>query len=199
MASIVFVCTGNLCRSPQAEQYFRAQSTKAQEEFGGLSIDVSSAGSRTRDGLQMPAPAHRWAENLGGDPSRHLSRQLTTEIVESADLLIALARDHRATIAKLSPRAARRTFTLLEFERIVTGSDGSSLADGPPDNGNLIAWRDHAAAHRGLFVGTPEADSVVDPIGLDEDTYERSARSIFIAVEGIIRTFYGTTHRAPAH
>ena len=89
--SILFVCTGNIFRSLAAEQAMKV--LLGPQTFylvGSAGIDVK------------PQPVHEWVKAMlhmkGADPSRHVQRQVTREMVEAADLVIAMSRNHQAFI-----------------------------------------------------------------------------------------------------
>lgn len=86
--SILFVCTGNIFRSLAAEQAFKVLLGPSPSYL------VGSAGIDAK-----PQPIHDWVKTrlskYGGDPSSHVQRQLTSEMVEKADLIIAMGRNHQ--------------------------------------------------------------------------------------------------------
>jgi protein-tyrosine-phosphatase len=86
--SVLFVCTGNIFRSMTAEYALKAG-------LGiGSSCLVSSAGI-----VVKPQSVHDWVQTRlrekGADTTTHIQRQLTKELVEAADLVIAMGRDHQ--------------------------------------------------------------------------------------------------------
>ena len=107
MDKIVFVCTGNTCRSPMAEGLFRAL---GGEEKTGLT--ASSAGVFTVDDLSASDFAVAAAEELGADIKAHRSRMLTAEIVEGARYLVCMTAAHYDRVLELFPQAAGKVFTL---------------------------------------------------------------------------------------
>jgi protein-tyrosine phosphatase len=91
LQSILFVCTGNIFRSVTAEYALKAS-------LGcGTYCAVRSAGIDAK-----PQSMHSWVQTRlrekGADPTTHVQRQLTKELVEAADLVIAMGRDHQAFI-----------------------------------------------------------------------------------------------------
>ena len=89
--SVLFVCTGNIFRSVTAEYALKAR-------FGeGTSCSVSSAGIDAK-----PQSAHDWVQTRlrekGADLTAHVQRQLTKELIESSDLVIAMGRDHQVFV-----------------------------------------------------------------------------------------------------
>ena len=110
MKTILFICTGNVCRSPMAEGLFR----KAMAGRGEFRI--FSAGLGAVDG-QPPTPHSVTAmKEIGIDISAQRSRALTVDLVRQADLILGMTHGHTDTIALLYPPAAEKTFLLREFD-----------------------------------------------------------------------------------
>ena len=97
--SVLFVCTGNIFRSVTAEYALKARLGE------GTSCVVSSAGIDAK-----PQSVHDWVQTRlrekGADPSRHVPRQLTKELVEAADLVVAMGRDHQVFVREKFGRDA---------------------------------------------------------------------------------------------
>jgi protein-tyrosine phosphatase len=106
---LLFVCTGNICRSPLAERLTRSILGPCP------ALQVISAGTRARAGTQMTERARRVLVRLGGDPDGFGSRPLTSELVAAADLVLTATSEHRAESVAAFPPAATRTFTIAEF------------------------------------------------------------------------------------
>ena len=110
MKTILFICTGNVCRSPMAEGLFR-KATGGNNEFR-----VLSAGLGAMDG-QPPTPHSVTAmRELGIDISSQRSRALTGELVRQSDFIFGMTHGHVDTISLLYPAAAEKTFLLREFD-----------------------------------------------------------------------------------
>ncbi len=110
MKTILFVCTGNVCRSPMAEGLFR------QAMAGRNDFQVFSAGLGAVDG-QPPSPfAVQAMREIGIDISHQRSRRLTAEDVEKADYIFGMTHSHVDTVTLLYPQAAEKTFLLREFD-----------------------------------------------------------------------------------
>ncbi|MEE8330792.1 MAG: low molecular weight protein arginine phosphatase [Acidimicrobiia bacterium] len=97
---IVFVCTGNICRSPMAE----AIATQLEKRHGGL-VQFASAGTYASEGHGATRQAIEAAAEIGVAMRWHRSRQLTAEVVADADLLVALDQEHVDYIAEHFPEA----------------------------------------------------------------------------------------------
>src|SRR5687768_17427985 len=110
MKTVLFVCTGNICRSPMAEGLFR-HATKGRSDFRVLSAGVGAV-----DGLPPSEFAVRALRELGIDISKQRSRMLTAELVNQADYIFGMTHSHVDAITLLYPQAAEKTFLLREFD-----------------------------------------------------------------------------------
>ena len=95
---ILFVCTGNTCRSPTAEGLLRA----ALAARGLDQVIVSSAGTGAWDGAPVSEAAYLVGLEQGLDLSEHRARLLTRDLVRGADLILAMSGHHVARVAELS-------------------------------------------------------------------------------------------------
>jgi glycine hydroxymethyltransferase len=110
MKTILFICTGNICRSPMAEGLFR-HAVQGRGQFR-----VLSAGLGAMDG-QPPTPhSVRAMRELGIDISHQRSRMLTGELVRQADYIFGMTHSHVETIALMYPQMAEKTFLVREFD-----------------------------------------------------------------------------------
>lgn len=191
MLEILTVCTGNVCRSPIAQQLL-------QRHLDGLAVRFGSAGTRARDGMRMTPEAAEFATWLGVPQEMtavHQARVLTDHRLASVDLALAMARDHRREIVELNPTFLRKTFTIRELHRLVGSvSDHeliSSAMCGPGTNPHqrLTAILAFVASLRGIVPPpqTADVDDVVDPYGRSRRTYEISVAQISEAVPSVER------------
>src|SRR5947208_14418223 len=110
MKTVLFVCTGNVCRSPMAEGIFR-HAVQGRGDFR-----VLSAGLGAVDG-HAPSPyAVQAVRELGIDISGQRSRMLSPELVHQADFIFGMTHSHIDTVMLLYPHAAEKTFLLREFD-----------------------------------------------------------------------------------
>lgn len=128
MDKIVFICTGNTCRSPMAEGLFRAHNG---EEKTGLT--AASAGLYTENGLPASGNAVTAAAELGADITSHRSRMLTPELAREAKYLVCMTGAHYDRLCELFPDCADKIFTLLPED----------ISD--PFGGDLATYRRSAA------------------------------------------------------
>jgi protein-tyrosine-phosphatase len=87
---LLFVCTGNICRSPMAEAIAR----RLLDAAGREDVVASSAGTAAWDGAPASEGAYLIALEHGLDLSAHRARQITTDLVESADLILGMSPHH---------------------------------------------------------------------------------------------------------
>lgn len=106
---VLFVCTGNICRSPTGERL-----TAAFARDTGADVTATSAGTRAVVGHGVHAESARVLQRLGGDPSGFAARRLTPAIATNADLVLTMTARHRDEVLTAAPRTMKRTFTLLE-------------------------------------------------------------------------------------
>jgi RpiB/LacA/LacB family sugar-phosphate isomerase len=110
MKTILFICTGNVCRSPMAEALFR-KAVAGRGDFRAL-----SAGLGAVDGQPPTQHSVTAMRELGVDISAQCSRALTAELVTRADYIFGMTRGHVDTVGLLYPAAAEKTFLLREFD-----------------------------------------------------------------------------------
>jgi len=108
---ILFVCTGNICRSPMAEGILRSElSPRALSR-----AEVASAGVGAVSGLPASENAVKVCEDEGIDIGGHRSQPLTPALIESCDLVLAMEEHHRVAAERMAPRFGERIHLLSRF------------------------------------------------------------------------------------
>ena len=143
---ILFVCTGNICRSPSAERLAIAYAA----EHGIPDFTASSAGTRAVIGHPIHRDAARTLEQLGADASGFSARQLKPKFVSDADLVITMTTEQRDVSLEVAPRQMKRTFTLIEASRLAAEFGAETISD-------LAAMRPYLSANG--------PSDIPDPIG----------------------------------
>jgi len=154
---LLVVCRANLIRSPIATGLLRTTLQKA----GCSELVVRSAGLQVAPGSTPPEAAMRAAEDQGIDLISHRASGVTASAVSCAALVLTMTEAQRAAVARLSPMATPRVFTLAELVRLTT------VPDAPEEQ----TWRELAHwAHvrRPLVAPASEPEDVPDPIGRSE-------------------------------
>ena len=170
---VLCVCTGNLCRSPVAERLLTARL--------GSTVEVTSAGTFGVVGAPIAPPMVARLVAAGVNASDFAARRLLASTVRSADLVLALTSEHRGDVVELSPAAVRRTFTLLEFARLIGTIDPSALPDGTPAD----RLRDAVPLAARLRHRSASSDDVDDPLGQPEAAFQRAFDEIDEATRAI--------------
>lgn len=112
---VLFVCIGNVCRSPLGERLLRA---RLPEQY-----DVSSAGVGALVGAPMDPDAAAQLAGLGGSAEGFVARQLSEQMVHQADLLLTATLEIRSRVLSEYPTALHRTFTVREFAALLDHTD----------------------------------------------------------------------------
>lgn len=125
MKKVLFVCTGNTCRSPMSKALFE----KLLKDKGIDNISVDSAGLSAVDGDGISANATEVLKEEGIELSYHKAKRLSAEMVNNADLIVALSPSHRGIISACCPNHVGKTVVL-----------GDGILD--PYGGNIDIYRE---------------------------------------------------------
>lgn len=189
MLRILTVCTGNVCRSPLAALLLA-------ERLKGTDVIVESAGMRAlvdhpaTDETARLAVEHGLTSEIA---ATHRARLASEAILGEADLILAMAREHRHAIVDLVPRRLRSTFTLRELARLAHEASDVELeeaAAGSPDpQDRLRRVLGFVSSLRGTIDPPPAAadDDIVDPYRRSWDTYLLSASQLVPAIDDVAR------------
>ncbi|BFH65616.1 low molecular weight protein arginine phosphatase [Paenibacillus azoreducens] len=186
MKHILFVCTGNTCRSPMAEALLRKM---AKER--GLGVEARSAGVAAMDGM----PMSRHAEAVLRD--HHIdecltSKALSQEAVRWSDLILTLTQGHKQHVIRSFPEAAGKVFTLKEYAE----NDPGVLNDLKELDGLYATWE--VKRSLGQDLSDEERESLIeiqqripsfdisDPFGGTREDYDMAAAEIRTAIERLL-------------
>jgi protein-tyrosine phosphatase len=166
---VLFVCIGNVCRSPLGERLLTAR-------LGADGFEVASAGVGAMVGQPMTPEAAAHLESYGGSADGFAARQLVPRMVNESDLVLTATRAIRTRVLEDTPAALRRTFTVREFAALV------DLV--LPDNDPAVLVR--SAAEERSRAALDDYD-IPDPYGRGDDAHRVAAESMRTAVERIAK------------
>ncbi len=191
MVSVLVVCTGNVCRSPIAEGFLRVA---LERRLGDEVPLVVSAGTAGWEGSAATPEAVRAAAEHGVDISAHVARRLLREHVDAADLVVAMAGEHRDAVLGALPETGSKTFTLKELVRLLESLPPVRRTGAPEEQlAACIAEADRLRASG--FAGNTHDEDIVDPLGMPVDSYRAVAWELD---EWCHRLADGLFGRAPA-
>lgn len=140
--NILFVCTGNTCRSPMAA----AIMAKIAEE-NDMDVYSESAGLLADQGKPASANAVKAMERMGIDLSSHRTKQVTQELLDQCDLVLTMTEGHKMMLAGMA--GLKNVYTLAEY----AGSDGD-IQD--PFGGDISEYDDTAKEIYDIMVDVAE-------------------------------------------
>jgi tRNA threonylcarbamoyl adenosine modification protein (Sua5/YciO/YrdC/YwlC family) len=132
--NVLFVCTGNSCRSVMAEAYLK----KLLAQQHRTDIHVSSAGIMALQGMGASEGTREVLATEGIDVSMHRAQRISRELVEQSDLILVMDEVHEDNLQQLAPEAKNRLFLLKEFAKI--NDTNLNIAD--PAGGSLEFYQD---------------------------------------------------------
>jgi protein-tyrosine phosphatase len=185
---VIFVCTGNICRSPMAEQMLIQKAEKNK-----LPIKVVSAGVMAMTGDPMTPQSADAMTKRGFTPTKHVSQDLTPKLLEEADLVLTATLDHRSAIARMLPKASKYSFTIDEFARLTSFLRADpefqeEFKKKPKETRDQYLKRamHEAVLLRGMVPTNLDPKDVVDPYGESIEVYNQVAEHIDVMLEIIV-------------
>jgi protein-tyrosine phosphatase len=198
--TILFVCTGNVCRSPVAEVLTRHLLHE------GLGADVArffvaSAGTAAVTGTRMDrhSRAALTVRGLDHDAAVFRARRLDQAMVADADLVLTAERFHRRHVVLLEPSALATTFAFREVVRLLDGANRDALPSDPVARARATV---DLARHRRGWAGyvSEAADAVPDPVDLAPSMHQSSTELIHATSRRLVDLLFPpSSPRIPKH
>ncbi len=145
MKRVLFVCSGNTCRSPMAQGLF----TRMIADYLGGDLaneyDVWSAGIFAADGIPAAQAAVDTMLQYGIDLSTHRSRRIDQDMINNADLVLVMTREHCLYMMEMFAESKGKIFLLSDF----AGYDGQEIFD--PYGMGIESYKKSARQIKGML------------------------------------------------
>ena len=183
---ILFVCTGNICRSPMAQAMLshrlRELSASASARFV-----IASAGTEALVGSAMEPHAVDALGKLTIDLTAFEAQAVNEQLIGEADLILTATRKHRAAVVTAVPDVVRRAFTIREFARLADSLGAEALVASDP-----AALVERVASQRGQSPPVDKSeDDIADPYLQSKKVYAQTAALLQPAIEVIATALVG--------
>ena len=181
---VLFICTGNICRSPMGELLFRTYTQ-------GTSLEVGSAGTHSLAGHSIDPSSKALMDAVGINSSQFRSTQLTQDIADNSDLILCFEPEQRHNIVVIAPTALPYTFTLTDFSNMCAYCAQHNMITGVTIQERLQSVIDQSMQIRPML---PPSATIPDPYRKNFEAFRSAARATNDAIRNILRSIsYNTT------
>lgn len=179
--NVLLVCTGNICRSATAQQFL-------EYKLSNHLVNLDSAGTHALENADMPPQAQQAQSELNVAPTKHVSKQLTPELLQNANLVLTATAEHRSDVVRMLVKANRYTFTILEFAELIEfiNNPGESDFEVETEPKNLNEKLQLVASARG-YLNSEKSRDIEDPFTKELSVYRQVSKQIDDATTIIAR------------
>ncbi len=203
MLDILFVCTGNLCRSPMAEALFQSKLTSGYPGLTSMML-VHSAGTSAIEDSPATSSAVQAMDLWDVDLEPHRASELTMSQLRDADIVIAMAREHLLSIERMYPQALQKSTTLRHLdslsEKVVARLGEETVQDEDEARRRLASVLEllQDAPHTDGFLADIQSrgSDIIDPIGSSLHVYLSVAEDIESSLDRVMRSLFGRPETA---
>jgi protein-tyrosine phosphatase len=194
---VLLVCTGNICRSPLAEQVLRGDA--ASVSLGNV-LKFESAGVMAQVGSDVHPKTIESMNNLNLQAEPHVARQITREMILGSDLILVATTEHRSEIARTAMKAVPQAFTMKEFVRVAEYVASGGNNENPELYKkflatNTIAERIALASQfRGYAPKAGSVEDIIDPWGQTSQVFDEVASEILELSSGVMQYLNGESN-----
>lgn len=172
---VLFVCTGNICRSPMGELMFPLF-------FHDTTIETDSAGTQGLIDQPIDPSSAKLMPLDGIDSSSFRSKRLTPQLAMSNDLILCFTEHQRKSIVTLAPRVRTRTYTLNDFANLCSYFGENNLLQGTTIEDRMREVMYNTSMVRHMI---PQAADITDPYNKDFQAFQTAHDQIGYAIADI--------------
>ena len=169
---VLFICTGNICRSPMGELLLP----------NSCPILNPTVRAHAGSSHEIAPNSKRLLDQHGIDSSSFRAKRVTPQIAQGSDLILCFEHEQRKEIAVIAPTAARKTFLINDFANMCVYCKEQGYMGGNTRQEKLESVIDNASMIRPMI---PDTNNVEDPIGKDFAVYQAAYNEICKALQTI--------------